>query len=344
MDWPGNGDPYYTPEGGIRKDFYGVSYVPWLQAEGAFCATSTAAAQIALDDALAAPAFASLVAAHAINGTEISVDVSLLPYANYENFVVHIVVFENVTTGNVATNGETEFHHVMMKMLPDAYGTAINVNDREPFAISETFDLAGTNVEGFDDLGVGVVFQNTVTGEIFQSIYSVEDGVFAAESRASELYADGSPVAGFDPDVTEYIIDVPAGSSVPEVTGTTMDENAIMIVENALVIPGNTYVDVFAEDLQTHTRYTLGWDMFIGVDEPRTTEIKTYPNPSNGILNIYGAENANIQVYSITGKLVTDIPAFTGHRADFSTLPSGVYFMKIIAENNTVITKKITIR
>ncbi len=30
MNWPGNGDPYYTEEGGVRRDYYGVSSVPDL--------------------------------------------------------------------------------------------------------------------------------------------------------------------------------------------------------------------------------------------------------------------------------------------------------------------------
>ena len=30
MDWPGNGDPYYTQEGGVRKSYYGVYFVPDL--------------------------------------------------------------------------------------------------------------------------------------------------------------------------------------------------------------------------------------------------------------------------------------------------------------------------
>ena len=30
MNWPGNGDPYYTAEGGTRRSYYGVSYVPDL--------------------------------------------------------------------------------------------------------------------------------------------------------------------------------------------------------------------------------------------------------------------------------------------------------------------------
>ena len=35
----------------------------------------------------------------------------------------------------------------MMKMVPDASGTTINLVDREPLTISQSIDLAGTNVE-----------------------------------------------------------------------------------------------------------------------------------------------------------------------------------------------------
>ena len=61
---------------------------------------------------------------------------------------------------NVATNGETEFHHMMMDMIPDANGSTISLVDRVPFTWSQMVDLAGTNVEEWDDLGVIVMIRD----------------------------------------------------------------------------------------------------------------------------------------------------------------------------------------
>ena len=38
--------------------------------------------------------------------------------------MIHVAVNEKVTTQNVGTNGLTEFHHVMKKMLPNRLGLA----------------------------------------------------------------------------------------------------------------------------------------------------------------------------------------------------------------------------
>ena len=35
MNWPGNGDPYYTEEGGTRRFYYGVDGVPMAFLDGA---------------------------------------------------------------------------------------------------------------------------------------------------------------------------------------------------------------------------------------------------------------------------------------------------------------------
>jgi len=45
------------------------------------------------------------------------VEANVLPYNDFSRHKkVHIAVVEKVTTENIGGNGETEFHHVMMKM------------------------------------------------------------------------------------------------------------------------------------------------------------------------------------------------------------------------------------
>jgi len=93
-------------------------------------------------------------------------------------FKLLLIVLEKLTTGNVGNNGETEFEHVMMKMVPDAYGTTINLVDREPVTISQSVDLSGTFIEEYDDLGVVIIIQNIATAEVHQSGYAIENGCF----------------------------------------------------------------------------------------------------------------------------------------------------------------------
>ena len=103
------------------------------------------------------------------------------------NLVVHIAVFEYLTTGNVGTNGETEFQHVMKKMLPNSNGNSISaLQAGVAQTVSQSYDFNGSyrlpndaqspinhaiehSVEGFDDLGVAVWVQDVTTKEILQS-------------------------------------------------------------------------------------------------------------------------------------------------------------------------------
>ena len=171
MYWPTPGDPYYTEEGGVRKDFYGVGYVPDLYTDGMQTPTTSPGINNALNNSLLTPAFMNLSASHVIEGTNITVHMDIMPYISGE-VVVYIVVFEYVTTGNVMTNGETEFHHVMMKMLPDAYGTTVNLTDGVDTGLEYSADMSSTNVEEMDDLGVAIFVQEASSKILFQSVYS----------------------------------------------------------------------------------------------------------------------------------------------------------------------------
>ena len=78
------------------------------------------------------------------------------PLVNYEaGLVAHIVIVEKTTMGNVGNNGETEFHNVMMKMLPDASGTTLGaLATGVQVSLNETFDMDETFMETPNDLAL----------------------------------------------------------------------------------------------------------------------------------------------------------------------------------------------
>lgn len=343
MNWPGSGDPYYTNEGGDRRNYYGVTWVPWLVGNGSFINTDMSSVNAFYNEAVEVPGFASFVASRSSvsKSTVMDFTVNILPYANFENFKLHIVVFEKVTTGNVASNGETEFHNVMMKMVPDANGTTINLVDREPISITESVDLAGTNIEEYDDLGVAIIIQDFGSAEVMQSGYAIENGEFATDASLAELNMDGELVEGFSPDILEYDIELPEGTTeVPLITGVPTDENATVIVVPANELPGTTVVDVFSENLMEHNQYMVNFTILTDVETTMADNVSIYPNPTTGIFNISGIDNVKVAVYSITGSLVKEFEG-TG-KIDIADQPNGIYLIKIQSEN-FVTTKRITL-
>jgi hypothetical protein len=344
MNWPGAGDPYYTPEGGVRRDYYGVGWVPWLETNGSFVNTDVASVQAAFDQAITKPGLMDIVASHTLSGTVINVTAAVLPFANFTNLRVHIIVFEYITTQNTGTNGETEFHHVMMKMMPDAYGTTVNFSDRVPYTLTLSADLAGTNVEEYSDLGVLVLVQDFTSKEIYQSVYSVKDAAYNTEAHLSSIEVDGSAISGFDPNIFTYDYTMPSGTiTVPEVVGIPMDPNATVIVVPAYVLPGTTTIDVFGEDLLSHIIYSVNFAWPVGQIENKLDPIKLYPNPSAGILYISGANHSRILVFSASGVELVRYDDFTGTSLNLNSLLSGVYSLNILKADGSVIKHKVVI-
>lgn len=184
MNWPGSGDPYYTAEGGVRRTYYGVNAVPMLYAEGANVATNQTAVMNAYNTAMNTLAFMEISSQHVINGYDITVKANITPHVSANNARAHIVVVEKITTGNVGTNGETSFKHVMMKMLPNANGTLVNLVSGVPFELNYSHNMSTTFVEEMSDLAV-VVFVQATDKSIFQSAYSLQVTSFVTPGDAN---------------------------------------------------------------------------------------------------------------------------------------------------------------
>ncbi|MBC7555205.1 MAG: Ig-like domain-containing protein [Taibaiella sp.] len=66
-----------------------------------------------------------------------------------------------------------------------------------------------------------------------------------------------------------------------------------------------------------------------------TTDIKLFPNPSNGIINVAAPFNVNISVLSPDGKLI--LHAENATKIDISTLSNGMYMIMIYDKDNTLL-------
>lgn len=170
MNWPGSGDPYYTAEGGVRRGYYGVNAITSLWIDGSEYSTGNSQATLTsfVNTEATKSAYFQLTSGRDFSSNNAVVTYNITPYLS-GNYVLHAAVIEKVTTNNIATNGETSFKHVMMKMVPDASGTAITFTAGTPVSGQISASLAGTNIEEVTDLEVIVFIQNPVTKEIMQS-------------------------------------------------------------------------------------------------------------------------------------------------------------------------------
>ena len=165
------GDPYYTQEVGSKVSEYGVSGVPNLFFDGANKG-SNYLTQSQLDERYNTAAYVDIRGAFNIEGSTIKITADFMSYVKLKNAKVFISVNEVSTEKNIGSNGETEFHHVMMKMLPDAKGNIVNIKAGEHQHFEYTYDMSKTFVEELNDLEVALWIQDPVTQEVYNSIYA----------------------------------------------------------------------------------------------------------------------------------------------------------------------------
>ena len=172
MNWPGSGDPYYTQEGGVRRAYYGVSGVPDIYLDGV--GTNNAAVnQTTFNQHAEEPGYFDVRGSFTVDGNNIHIFADVMPYVDVEARV-YVSINEKVTHGNVGTNGETEFHHVFMKMMPDGEGSTVAFTAGELQRLEFTQDLSGTHVEEMSDLEVSIWVQNHGSKYVFNSHFAYE--------------------------------------------------------------------------------------------------------------------------------------------------------------------------
>jgi len=366
MNWPGSGDPYYTAEGGVRRTFYGVSAVPQLFAEGKGVATNAAAVNAAYNAGMNEPAFVHITGTHAINGTNITVSANITPYVTLSNVTLHVVVIEKLTTGNVGTNGETSFKHVMMKMFPNANGTTTNLEGGVTTNFTFTHNMATTFVEQMDDLIAVIFVQDHSNRYVFQSAYTVPEGQVAAAVTFD-------PVAGATGVTTEANLHILFDMPVFMVGGDAItNANVASLVTLKQVGGANFPFTATINDTKTtitvspvgllnsYTNYELGvaavqntnavvtpassitfqTGQHVGIGELTTSITGINPNPATDIVSVRyflsDQNTASLSLIDVNGRLVREWnPAASAGantiEIDVKDIPSGIYVLQLKA-------------
>lgn len=196
VNWPGNGDPYYTSEAGARKNVYGVVGVPETEVDGTiYNGGPSSLTQGHLNQSYGTAAKADISAYYQVDELSQTVNVQI-DFEAIEAITVgarlFTAIFEYETVNNTGGNGETEFFHVMKKMVPTASGSIIfSMNPGDTDSKQESYTFAGNyrlppdagspidhniehSVEEFSDLGVAVWIQNPGTKEVYQAVYAIQ--------------------------------------------------------------------------------------------------------------------------------------------------------------------------
>lgn len=100
-----------------------------------------------------------------------------------------------------------------------------------------------------------------------------------------------------------------------------------------LVIPGDAFNLLYFEE--NGSTYNFSSGCTVGVSELSYENIKIYPNPANGYLNVTGlTRQTTIQLYDLFGREVLTAQLTTGtNRIGTKYLTNGIYIYKVIGES-----------
>ena len=336
VNGPGKGDPYYTQEVGTKMSYYNVLSVPQLHFDGDLVNKN------AIDETFQKhydkPALANARGAFKVEGKTIYVTADFMTYFNAKNVKAYVSVNEKTTTKNTGTNGETEFHHVMMKMLSGDQGKDLSTNAGEYQRLEFSYDMSSTFMEDINDLEVALWIQDGETKEIYNSHYAYEYTEHCYPARNLNVVA--KTVKWEAPEKGN-----PAGYNV-YVDGKLVAEK-ISSLEYTSEWKNNRYVEVVAvyENDKTSVGIVKQITSEENVNEIETNDICVYPNPVDDKLYIATEEEVKeVVVYSITGVIVGQQSTVNSQQTltiDLSDLKSGIYFVKINTEKGNIVKRII---
>ena len=219
-------DPYVSREAIDRRMMYlpdQTTYdIPYVHADGTNgfhpneINDDQGYQQANFDTFQSVPSPLEITVSHTVEAQTINVDVELEAFDAVagDRLRLFIAVIENVTYENVGSNGQTEFHRVFKKFIPDAGGIPLEPLARgEQLSIRREYTFQGAytdatgirnmvrhdrehTVEEFSDLSVVVFVQDVTSWEVFQSAWDApSDPEPAGAVEGNVLMPDGTPAA-----------------------------------------------------------------------------------------------------------------------------------------------------
>jgi len=219
MSWPGTGDPYYTAEGGTRRNVYSINSVPTLCMEGV---KQSSYNNNMLLQAQAVPSYVEVYGNYNVVGHTVSATIhvrSTMDITVGNSLKLYVAIVEKITKNNKKSNGEEVFYQVMKKFMPNASGIVLgNLTTCELVTHELTWEFKGNyrlpanatepinheiehSVENFNNLEVVAWVANTSNKQIYNSCtaikgdhYAINFEVFNADKGTLTATIDGAPI------------------------------------------------------------------------------------------------------------------------------------------------------
>lgn len=241
--------------------------------------------------------------------------------------------------------------------LNDLSGLASLIDIGDSFTIGENMSL--NTLEGLDNLSeIGGNFTLNINPQLssiqnLQSLTSI-NGYFLIQNETSLLNLNGlenlTQISGvLNIGVNNLLINIDGIRNIDASTITelqifqngNLSECAVQSVCDFLEIdPMNAVID--ANLAGCNSVQEVQDACALGTEENQLSEIKIFPNPTNGTFEIAGLNNGSVSIIDSQGRTVKQMNL---GQTDYSIseLTSGIYFVKITSENSSLTKQLIKI-
>ena len=354
---PGLGDPYFINEVGYKKNYYDVKSVPSLYLDG-MQTDHTSISVGTINDIYNTKTFSDIRGSFNVEGNTINITADFMSYIKLDSVRAYIAINEKTTTGNTGTNGETEFHHILMRMLKDHDGNVMNINAGEYQRLEFSYDMNETFMEDINDLEVALWLQNYETKEVYNSRFAYEyaDHCYPVQNLKAEIILDcsgavcisweapekGNPIAYNIYIDGELIAENEANklNYHPEETKLieAMRDGMMHIVE---------VVAVYENERTSVSVVKVMESKWESVNENLMTNCSIYPNPANDRLYIETqtltqtltpTQTLTVEIYDIYGRRQqSTVNGQQSLSIDVSGLNAGIYIIKINSKEGNIV-------
>lgn len=217
------------------------------------------------------------------------------------------LVSVDIRNGNNANI--TEFHAYENPNL-----TCVNVSDPD-FAIANWTDI--------DD---GLTFS--------------VDCSSAGNINLAGVQIDGEEFELFDPLITEYIIDLEAGTfEIPVISAQAENQEAEVIITQAESVGGTATIEIVSEDGSNTQIYQITFNVLVSVNDLENSMYKVYPVPASETITVeWTAVPEKIAIFNTEGKVVRKV-LNVSNILNISDLQPGNYFLGIANNEKTTYLK-----
>ncbi len=219
-----------------------------------------------------------------------------------------------VAIGAIGNDGNGEFDNGHVRIYENIAGTWTQVGQ----------DINGEAAE--NNFGYSVSLSSDGSVVASGAIYNYDNGIEAGHVRIYENTAGTWTQVGEDID----------GEVMSDKSG-----NAISLSSDGLNVAIGAYLNDGNGNNSGHVRVYKRLNTVVGFQALQQKEIYVYPNPTQGIINLeFSDENIKeITVVDVTGKQLIKVQR--DKQIDLSNLNAGIYFVKVLTENELLTSKVI---